>query len=550
MFVQNEVPRSFIIKRIGEIAAVLIKYELPVTKLFPGLHGGAPKEKPGTSKLSEDKRWRLAIQELGPTFIKFGQMMSTRPDLLSPELCSELKMLTDDVKAVPWETISPVIEEYCSPVEENFVYLSKRPLASASLSQAYLGKLKDGTVVVLKAQRPGIKDPIDADLQILKMIAKRAKSSPELQLFNFPGLVEEFSSQLLAELDFTRDGRNADLLANDMKTVHGLRVPKIFWKYSGQRLLVMEFMKGVRVDKLEQIRKMKVNPKKIALLGLRAYWKQVFDDGFFHGDPHPGNLLVTVKGELVFLDFGLFGVIRPEKRDLLFKIFLGLVENDVNLIVDGLNSYGLVVEDSRLDDFKDDIYAALLENEYKTIEPNDIFLSELIAILRRYGLVVPTSVMLMLKVFGMVQDLCSNLYPGFVLYKEIKPLLAKSLETRMEKELDRRQIGLNMLERFDRLKEFPKNVTLALKQLSKGSFVLKIPDEDLERIEKMADRTSYRILLGLVVASIVIGMSLVLLVTQRTLSAEQAQIAVFIYAAAILIIVFTAVELMRSREKH
>jgi len=547
---ENDVSRSAIIKRIGQIIAVLIKYDLPVTKLFPSTHAGLPKEKPGASKMSVNRRWRLAIQELGPTFIKFGQMMSTRPDLLSPELCAELNMLTDDVKAVPWETIEPVIEEYCSPIDQNFVYFNKRPLASASLSQAYLGKLKDGTVVVLKAQRPGIKDLIDVDLQILRMIARKTNSSPELQLFNFPEAAQEFSNQLLAELDFTRDGRNADLLAKNMKTIHGVRIPKIYWKYSGQRLLVMEYMKGVRIDKLEQIKKMKVDPKKIALLGLHAYWKQIFDDGFFHGDPHPGNLLVTVKGELVFLDFGLFGVIRPEKRDLLLKIFLGLVENDVNLIVDGLSSYGLAVEDSKQEAFKDDIYAAMLENEYKTIKPNDVFLSELIGILRKYGLVVPTTVMLMLKVFGMVQELCSNLYPDFVLYREIKPLLAKSLETRMEKEMDVHQIGLNMLDRFDRLKEFPKLVTLALKQVSKGSFILKIPDEDLSRFEKIADRTSYRILLGLIVASIVIGMSLVLFATQRILATEQVQIAVLVYAVAIFIVLFATVQLLQAREKH
>jgi ubiquinone biosynthesis protein len=547
---QSEVPRSSIIKRSSEIAVVLIKYGLPVAKLFPGTHTRLHKQKTGTSRLSVNRRLRLAIQELGPTFIKFGQMMSTRPDLLSPELCTELKMLTDNVKAVPWETIEPVIEEHCSPIDEIFVYLNKRPLAAASLSQTYLGKLKDGTVVVLKAQRPGIKDLIEVDLHILKTIAKRAKSSAELQLFNFPGAVEEFSRGILSELDFTRDGRNADLLASNMRSVHGIRVPKIYWKYSGQRLLVMEYMKGVRVDKLEQIKKMNVDPKKIALLGLHAYWKQIFDDGFFHGDPHPGNLLVTPKGELVFLDFGLFGVVQPEKRDLLLKMFLGLVEEDVNMIVDALNSFGLAVEDSLVDAFKDDVYVALVENKSKTIEPDVTLLDDLIAVLRKYRLVVPTTVMLMVKVFGMVQDLCSKLYPEFILLKEIKPLLAKSLETRMQKETSIRQVGLNLLERFDSVKEFPKNVNMAFKQLSKGSFILKIPDEDLERLERTADKTSYRILLGLVVASIVIGMSLVLLATQRVLAAEQIQFAVLVYAVAILIVVFSAVQLMRSREKH
>jgi len=549
MSIESEVSGVSVIKRTKEIVAVLIKYKLPVASLFPGMHARLREKKTGDSGLSENRRWRFALQELGPTFIKFGQIMSTRPDIVSPELATELKMLTDNVEAVPWETIKPVIEEYITPIDEKFVFLHRRPLAAASLSQAYLGKLKNGEVVVLKVQRPGIKDLIEVDLHILKTIAKRAKSSPELHLFNFPGAVDEFSRQILSELDFARDGRNADLLASNMRSVDGVRVPKIYWKYSGKRLLVMEYIRGVRIDKVEHIKRMKVDPKKIASLGLNAYWKQIFDDGFFHGDPHPGNLLVTANGELVFLDFGLFGVVRPEKRDHLLKVFLGLVERDVDMIVDVLNSFGLVVEDSMVDAFKDDIYQVLIENESKTIEPDASLLDDLVAVLRKYRLVVPTTLMLMIKVFGMVQDICSKLNPEFVLLREVKPLLAKSFKRRVRKEVSIRQVGLSVLERFDDLKEFPNNVNMMVKQLSKGSFALKMSDDDVERFGRIADRTSYRILLGLVVSSIVIGMSLVVLATQSALAAEPIQITVLVYAIAVMLVVFSMVQLIRSQDK-
>jgi ubiquinone biosynthesis protein len=550
MSFQSQISKRSVIRRSKEIATVFLKYGISVETLFPGIHIQLKKPKNGSSNEPLNKRWRLALQELGPTFIKFGQMLSTRPDIVNPEMASELKLLTDNVKTVDWSFIEPIVKEYCNPIDETFVTLNKQPFAAASLSQAYLGSLKDGTTVVLKVQRPGIKETITLDLYILKEIAKTAKFSSELQLFNIPQAIEDFSHQLLSELDFTRDGRNAELLALNMRSIDCIRIPKIYWQYSGERLLVMEYVKGVRIDKVEQIKEMGVDPKQIALLGFQAYWKQVFDDGFFHGDPHPGNLLVLDTGELVFLDFGLFGVVRPEKRDYLLKLFIGLVERDIDLIVATLGSFGLVVEDSQVDAFKDDIYLILVENESKSIEPDIRLLNDLVELLKRYQLAIPTSLILMIKVFGMVQDVCSKLYPEFVLLQEAKPLLAKSFKGRLAKEASIQQVGLSLFEKFDSLKEFPKNVNMTLKQLSKGSFILKIPDEDLSRLERISDRASFRLLLGLVIASIVVGMSLLLLATQSVLSVVPIQLILFAYALAVLIIIISAIGLMRSRNKH
>ena len=549
MSFQNEVNTRSVIRRSKEIAEVFLKYGIPIETLFPGIHIRLNKPKIGSSNDPLNKRLRLALQELGPTFIKFGQMMSTRPDLVNPELASELKLLTDNVKTVDWALIEPVIKEYCNPIDETFVSIDKQPLAAASLSQVHLGKLKDGTTVVLKVQRPGIKDTIVLDLHILKEIAKKAKS-PEIQLFNAPQAIEDFSHQMMSEIDFTRDGRNAETLARNMQGIDGVRIPKIYWQCSGQRLLVMEYVKGIRIDKIDQIKEMGVDPKRIALLGFQAYWKQVFDDGFFHGDPHPGNLLATNSGELVFLDFGLFGIVRPEKRDFLLKLVLGLVEGDIDLIVDALESFGLVVADSQVDAFKDNIYRVLVENESKSIEPDIRLLGDLVEILRTYRLVVPTSLVLMIKVFGMVQDVCSKLYPEFALLQEAKPLLVESFKKRIRKEVSIQQVGLSLFEKFDSLKEFPNNINMTLKQLSKGIFIFKIPDDDLSRLERISDRASYRILLGLVIASIVVGMSLVVLATQTVLTTVPVQVTLVVYAFAILIILLTAVQLMRSRKKH
>jgi ubiquinone biosynthesis protein len=543
------------IKRYEHIAAILVKYgfEMIVADLLPGtIQWKLHKQKSDTMNLGVNRRLRLAIQELGPTFVKFGQIMSTRRELISSELVEELKHLTDGVEPVPWVKIKPIIEEYTGPIGDKFVYLNERPFAAASLSQAHHGKLKDGTVVVLKVQRPGIREVIETDLRILKAIADGAENtSSELQIFNFPAMVTDFARQIIAELDFVRDGKNADLLAKNMKDFPNVRVPRIFWEYSGQRLLVMEYMKGVRIDKVEQIKKMGVDPKAIALLGFNAYTKQIFEDGFFHADPHPGNLLVTPRGELIFLDFGMIGVLRPEKRDLLLKLLISMVDKDVDGIVDAFSSLGIRVRDQWVDTFKDDLYLALMEGEqYNAIRPESGAVEGVIGSLRKYRIKVPMVTMLMMKVILMVQEDAYKLDPEFDYLKEIKPLLGNTLKKRLFSQANIRKAGFDILDAFNEVKELPNSVNMALRRISRGSFTFKFAHDDIDRLGNSIDRASYKMLLGLVMASIVIGMSLVVLATQSVLSVEAFQLTVAIYAVAVLVGIYSVVQLIRERDKR
>jgi ubiquinone biosynthesis protein len=543
------------IKRYEQIAAIFVKYgfEVTVIDLLPNtIQWRLHKEKSDTTNLSVNRRLRLAIQELGPTFVKFGQIMSTRREMLSAELIEELKQLTDNVPPVPWEKVKPTIEEYCGNIDETFLYLNHRPFAAASLSQAHHAKLKDGTVIVLKVQRPGIRQMIETDLHILKAIVDRAeKTNSELQIFNFPGMVTDFARQIMAELDFVRDGKNADLLAKNMKGIEGIRIPRIYWQYSGQRLLAMEYMKGVRVDKVEKIVKMGVDPKRIAEIGFHAYMKQIFEDGFFHGDPHPGNLLVTPKGELVFLDFGLVGVLRPEKRDLLLKMLSTIVDKDVDGLVDVFSELGIKVKEQWVDAFKDDLYLALMESETtNTTQPDAGAIEGVVVSLRKYHLKVPMVAMLMIKVILMVQDDASKLNPEFDFIKEIKPLLTESVEKRFFDQANIRKAGFDLIDALHEAKDLPNNVNSALKKVSQGSFTFKIAHDDLDRLGNSIDRASYKILLGLILAAIVIGMSLIILTTQSILTFESLQIVIAVYAVAVIVSIYSVIQLIRERDKR
>ena len=208
-----------------------------------------------------------------------------------------------------------MIRQTCPELKDWFCEIDESPVASASIGQVHRAVLKDGTVVALKVQRPGIPELIENDLAILQSMAERIEGVfPESRMYNPTGLVQDFATQIRKELDFTRDGRNAERMARNFRDVPGIHFPKIYWDYSSSRLLVMEYVRGVRIDNVEAITAQGSDTHEIAVRGFNAYLKMIFEDGFYHGDPHPGNLLISEMGELVFLDFGIVGVLRPEKK--------------------------------------------------------------------------------------------------------------------------------------------------------------------------------------------------------------------------------------------
>ncbi|MCW4012292.1 MAG: AarF/UbiB family protein, partial [Candidatus Bathyarchaeota archaeon] len=296
--------------RYAQIAGILSKYGFGIflEELYPEEKRPDFLKDPTVETQDVYRRIRLAIEELGPTYIKLGQILSSRRDLLPVPLIEELLFLTDDVKPVEYEKVKDVIEETCGDVENFCIFVDQKPFAAASLSQVHRATLTDGSDVVFKVQRPDIRELIEVDLTILASLAERAEESiPYLRPYNPVGIIEEFSQQMRKELDFIRDGKNAETIANNLKNMEEIKVPKIYWDYSGPRLLVMEYVEGVRIDNVDVLKE-KHDLKHLAELGFEAYIQQIFVDGFYHGDPHPGNLRVTSEGKIVFFDFGLVGI--------------------------------------------------------------------------------------------------------------------------------------------------------------------------------------------------------------------------------------------------
>jgi ubiquinone biosynthesis protein len=481
---------------------------------IPKLVKAVGKSKTQISNIDKYRRFTLALQELGSVFVKFGQIMSTQQEALPPALIRELKVLKDDVEVVPFKEVKSVIENHIGgSIKNNFSYFNETAIAGASLSQVYEARLKDGTEVVLKVQRPNLREKVRIDLSILKFLAYKSKLFSELNIYNISGIVNAFSKQIIEELDFVRDGKNADILAKNMKEVEGIYIPKIFWEYSGPQVLVMERINGVRIDDLNEIKKMNLDPHKIALNALHAYLTQIFQDGFFHADPHSGNLLIMESGDIAFLDFGLIGVLRPEKRTLLLRLLMGMINTDVNDLIEVFEKLGVSVRANWLDSFKDDLYVSLMatkneESKNASLETFDVITD----VLRKYHLRVPIVTMLMIKVITMVGDFIITIDPDFIIIDEIEPYLGRIVQDNI---VDNTVRTIRRLP--DSIYEFskiPESINDAGKKISDGNFTLVLDNKNIDRLGKHIDRAVTKMMIGVGFIFIIVGVILYIYIAE------------------------------------
>jgi ubiquinone biosynthesis protein len=533
------------ITRYAQIVDILGKhgFNIGLETMFPGR---ARFRLPGQGKDPDAstvyERMRLALEELGPTFVKFGQIMSTRTELLPPELIEQLKKLQDHAKPLPFSEVRGVMEKSCHNFKECenwFWKVDEQPVASASIAQVHSAILKDGTRVALKIQRPGIREVIETDLSILRSMAERVETVfPETRVYNPVGMVDDFAHQIVKELDFTRDARNADRMRRNFHNLPGIRFPKIYWDYSSEYLVVMEFVEGVRIDDREAIVTMGLDPHEIGVRGFHAYLKMIFEDGFFHGDPHPGNLLVTKEGNIVFLDFGIVGILRPEKRQGFINLLFALVNDDVELMLRSLEGFGIEIDESDRESLRDDLYILLHDfgssNELSQYNFR-LVVTELTESMRRYRLKVPMNLMLLLKVFIMVLDIGIRLDPKFNFGQEVTPYLTKLADARNLSAAYFKRASVSFLDAADALFDMPRNLNLMLRRLSTGTFKLEIVETDIQKLQMALDKASDKLLLGLVVASLVVGSSLVLLSHPLSLPDYIYWVAIFGYTFAVLV---------------
>ena len=546
-----------LMKRYRQIGGILVKYGFGIvtSEVFPpaarfGLHRRTTPDASG----STPHRIRLALEELGPTFIKFGQIMSLRRDLLPPAYIEELTRLTDSVSPVPFETLRPVIEEYCGPISDAFITIDETPVAAASLAQVHRAVLKNGTEVALKVRRPDISAVIEDDIAIMESLARRIESRyPEYRVYNPTGLVREFAIQIRRELDFVQEGKNAEELSRNMREDPDIVVPRVSWQYSGTRLLTMDFIDGVRIDDREGIEAMGVVPATLTELTLRAYLRQIFRDGFFHADPHTGNLLVTPEGTLAFIDCGMVGIMRPERQDVFVQLLLGIVDVDVDAVIDAYRGLGIVIREEDEEAFKDETYAIL--RGYQRFGLGDLEMGNVMAqipeVLRRYRIVVPVTMMQLLKVIMMMIDTNVYLDPTFCFTERVRPYLSEIIHHRyLSKEMLKRA-SQSALDVAESSMELPHTLNMAVKSLSGGPLRLDFATDDVQNLSSSIRFAASVLLIGMVSSAFLIGSSLVVLSMDQPMTSGACStigtLTLFGYVAAVGIGIVAIISVFRRR---
>jgi ubiquinone biosynthesis protein len=495
---------------------------------------------------------RAALEELGTTFIKLGQILSTRADLLPTDYLAELTKLQDAALPVPFDEIRQIVEsELGQPVGNSFLYFDPEPLASASIGQAHLAILPDGTEVVVKVRRPGVVEQVNEDLEILKELAATASRHWEFaDRYDLVGLVEEFSQTLRSELDYIREGHSAERFAANFAGDRSIHIPRIFWETTTSRVLTLERIRGVKINDLASLDQQGTDRRWLAEYATGVVLKMVCEDGFFHADPHPGNFFIEPDGKIGLIDFGMVGTLDEGTQERLADLLIAINHQEAERLVDVFLDLG--VNRKRIDRalLRRDVehllatYWGLPLGELKvTALLNDVF-----AVMRRHHLHLPSNLALLLKTVIMIEGLGVKLDPDFHFTKALEPFSNQLVLRQYSPRRWIRGLGRAGLD-FARLGvEMPQQLRRIVSAAEDGNFQIGMRPEGFDPIINRLENISNRIVLGVVAAAFINGLA-VLVSVYRPPGWERWAWIVFAFGflCALLLGIYLAWSILRPR---
>jgi len=465
-------------------------------------------------RLSQPQRLRLVMEELGPTFIKLGQLLSTRPDVLDKAYIHEFSKLQDKVPAVSFEEINAQIQrELGYPAEELFAEFSTKPLAAASIAQVHRGKLKSGEEVVFKVRRPGIVKIVETDIDVLMGLAYLIEQHvPTVALYDPVGLVKEFRRSIMRELNFTREGRTVDRFAVNFAESETVYTPKIFWDYTGDIVLTMEYVDGIKISALEELTAQGYDLKEIARRGADAFLKQVLDFGLFHADPHPGNVFILPDQIICMLDYGMVGRLGQDLKDQLIDLLQALLNRDVDRIISQLLYSGELTDDSDMKNLRRDLHEFI--EDYYDIVLQDIkvgkLLTEFIEILTHHRIHFPADFMILAKALVIMEGVGRQLDPEFNMINHMRPYVNKLVFERFSPKNISEQAGRIVQAYGSLAKNLPQDIKEFVNRLNRNQFKIDLEHRGLEKLVTDLDRSSNRVSFAVVIGSLIVGSSLVM----------------------------------------
>jgi len=466
------------------------------------------------ARLSPAERMRLALEELGPTFIKLGQLLSTRPDIIPKNYLEEFSKLQDQVPGFSFSQVRTRIrEELGGEIEELFASFTEEPIAAASIAQVHGAILHSGEEVVVKIRRPGIVDEVETDIEVLMGLALLAERHfPENSSFDPLELVKEFARSIRHEMELTREGHTIERISGCFPGDATLRFPRVYWDRTSSGVLTLECIHGIKVSDLSALDEAGLDRKLIARRGAEFFMRQVLEQGFFHGDPHPGNVFILPGNVICLLDYGMMGRLDSSSRKFFTDFLLSVISKKPDRIISLLLYSGDITDtlDSRalrrdLSDFIDDFY----ELPFAEMSVGKI-LGDLISLIAAYRIHFRPDFMMLAKALVTIEGMGRMLDPEFDMVERIRPLIEKAAADRLSMGQVAQEVGGSLQSYYNLARTFPDDVKELLNRVNRNKFKIDLEHRGLEHFIKELDKSGNRLSSSLIIAALLVGSSLIM----------------------------------------
>jgi ubiquinone biosynthesis protein len=512
-------PRQRNIGRLSEIAQVAVKHGFGyfftrhrLTDLLPW-STRVEVERDGAAGSERGRHLREMLDELGPTFVKFGQLLSTRPDVVPPDIVAELRALQDDVRPFPFAQVREVVEaELGLTLEQAFVRFDEQPIAAASIGQVHRATLPNGAEVVVKVQRPNAPRQIESDLALLYQAARMIKERVRaLDFIDAHDLVDEFARFIRQELDYKLEARNAESFWRNFAGSELVAIPKVYWTYSGARMLTLELLEGVQVADLD----LKTTPfeerRELAYRMTQTWMEMIFRHGFFHGDPHPANVLVLPDGRIGLVDFGLVGKLTDEDMERLTRLFIDAATENVDALPRRLAELGVRYPKEREDEFRTalrDLYYRYYGASLSEIDPIQV-IREAFALIYSMNLHLPTRFVLLDKAIATLGAVGVDLYPDFNVFEVARPYARELMLERFTPQRVAQRVTKEGRQLAGIARELPYQIHDVLQEVRDGQIEVGFVHKGLDEFMHKIDVVFNRLVVALVVAGGLLGSSMI-----------------------------------------
>ncbi|MBN1640397.1 MAG: AarF/ABC1/UbiB kinase family protein [Anaerolineae bacterium] len=510
------------LNRLRHISEILVRNGLGMLldqtelgRFLPrGLRRRAERLDARVERMSMPERVRHTLEDLGPTYIKLGQLLSGRGDLLPAGYVEELAKLLDAAPPFPYEDAVDVIQsELGRPPDEIFDLFDPTPIAAASIGQVHRAILPDGTRVVVKVQRPGIEQVVRSDLDLLTRQAQFLERRSEVvRNYNLVENIEELGYALRNEMDYTTEAQNIDRFYHAYAQDANLRIPKVLWEYTTRRVIVMEEIDGIPLTQLDRLRAEGYDLRAIAEIGIQFYLRQVFEDGCFHADPHPANIMAC-GNRIALLDFGMVGFLTPRMREDLGDMLVAVITQNTEQLVTVMVRMGIITRATNIRELERDLNRMLVRYLGLPLQQMDAteIMGQVLSISFMHHIRLPSDFAMLIRTMIILNSLGNRLNPDFQLIPALQPYVRRLVQDK----LSIRRIGNSALRSFTSLntliQRFPNRLDELWDQLDEGNLTVGVSIRDLRTIIRRVDRIANRLSFALVVAALIIGSALILM---------------------------------------